>query len=312
MTYRIFIDGGAGTTGLQVADRLAGREELELVILPDDRRKDMAARAEALASSDLAVLCLPDAAAIETATLAADLPVRLVDASTAHRVDPNWVYGFAELTSGQFEKIAGAKYVSNPGCYPTGFLALARPLIDAGLLRRDVCLHVPAVSGYSGGGKQMIADFEAGTEPPHMAYGLSLEHKHLPEMKQHAGLSKTPIFMPSVGHFAQGMLVHLPLSADWLSAGTTAADMLAIYRDHFASQPLIEVCDGTSEDWQGRLAADRLAGTDRLQIGVFANADNSQSWGVARLDNLGKGAAGAAVQNINIMLGLDPLAGLNV
>ena len=311
MTYRIFIDGGAGTTGLQVAGRLADRDDLDIHILPDEARKDTDARKAALETADIAILCLPDEAAIETAALAADLPVRLIDASSAHRVASGWVYGFAELCQSQRQYIAEAKRVSNPGCYPTGFLALVRPLIDAGILSADALLTVPAISGYSGGGKQMIANFEAGTEPPHFAYGLGLGHKHLPEMQRHAGLNTAPIFMPSVGAFAQGMLVHVPLHQNMLKNGTSLDDIINTYDAHFSGQPLIEVCS----DWQNshsRLEADALAGLDKLQIGVFANVDKSQFWATARLDNLGKGAAGAAVQNLNIMLGLNPLTGLAV
>lgn len=311
MAYEIFIDGGAGTTGLQVANRLSGRADLQLTILPDEDRKDVGARKAALERADIAILCLPDAAAVETASLAADLPVRLIDASSAHRVDPNWVYGFAELTSGQQQKISEAKYVSNPGCYPTGFLALARPLLEAGVLPEDAHLNVPAISGYSGGGKQMIADFEAGKHAPHFAYGLGLSHKHLPEMQTHAGLAQPPIFMPSVGEFAQGMLVHLPLHQNQMSKSVSPTDILEIYASHFSGQPLIEVCSDW-QDTQQTLSADALAGLDKMQIGVFGTEDGSQIWAVARLDNLGKGASGAAVQNLNIMLGLDPLTGLSL
>ena len=310
MAYEIFIDGAAGTTGLQVAQRLAGRADLHVTILPDEARKDVEARKAALAAADIAILCLPDAAAVEAAALASELPVRLIDASSAHRVAPDWVYGFAELTLGQTEKIARAKQVSNPGCYPTGFLALTRPLIEAGILSKDAQLTVPAISGYSGGGKQMIEAFEAGNHPPHFAYGLGLSHKHVPEMQTHAQLKTPPIFMPSVGQFAQGMLVHLPLHKHVLKNGTRLADILTVYEQHFANRPLIEVCSEWS-DVPSTLAADALAGFDKLQIGIFANADDSHFWAVARLDNLGKGASGAAVQNLNIMLGLDPLTGLS-
>lgn len=317
MTYQIFIDGGAGTTGLEVADRLSGREELRLTILPDAARKDVGARRAALEAADIAILCLPDAAARESADMAADLPVRLIDTSTAHRIAPDWVYGFAELTKTQQDKIANAKRVSNPGCYPTGFLALTRPLIEAGLLLADARLCVPAISGYSGGGKQMIAAFESGGQPPHFAYGLGLDHKHLAEMYNHSGLAHPPIFMPSVGNFRQGMLVHLPLHMTDLAPDTSAEDILGVYAAHYAGQPLIEVCTETSSQWMSddqHLAADALAGSDRLQLGVFSSdardGDNARFWTVARLDNLGKGAAGAAVQNLNIMLGLDPLMGL--
>lgn len=311
MTYKIFIDGGAGTTGLQVAGRLSGRGELDIHILPDEARKDTAARKAALAKADIAILCLPDEAAKETAALAADLPVRLIDASSAHRIATDWVYGFAELTHGQQQKIAEAKMVSNPGCYPTGFLALVRPLIEAGILSKDALLHVPAVSGYSGGGKQMIANFEAGSEPPYFTYGLNLSHKHLPEMQNHAGLSSAPIFMPSVGNFAQGMLVHLPLHRSVLADDVRLEDLYAAYEAHFAEQPLIEVCSQWSSG-ETRLRGDALAGLDKLQLGVFGKDDGSQFWATARLDNLGKGAAGAAVQNLNIMLGLEPTKGLSL
>ena len=318
--YRIFIDGGAGTTGLQVASRLAMRPDLDLLILDDDQRKDDAARRAALAKADLAILCLPDEGAVQAAQWVAEegLDTRLIDASTAHRVASGWVYGFAEMREGQKNAIEKAQFVSNPGCYPTGFLSLACPLRAAGLLSAEAKLHVPAVSGYSGGGKGLINAFEAGEEPPFFAYGLGLGHKHLPEMQHYADLQTTPFFMPSVGDFAQGMLVHLPLHADQFTASVRASDIHALFADAFDSQPLITVhrpqplADNAILTSKQFLAADRLANTDRLDIALFSNESESQFWLVAMLDNLGKGASGAAVQNLNLMLGTDMTAGLNL
>lgn len=318
--FQIFIDGGAGTTGLQVASRLAERPDLDLLILEEDQRKDEGARRAALAKADLAILCLPDDGAIQAAQWVAEdgLNTRLIDASSAHRVATGWTYGFAEMRAGQKQAIEQAQFVSNPGCYPTGFLSLACPLRASGLLLADAMLHVPAVSGYSGGGKGLINAFEAGEEPPFFVYGLGLGHKHLPEMQHYAELSATPFFMPTVGDFAQGMLVSLPLHAAQFTQNLQASDLYDIFAEAFADQPLVSVhpvqplADHSFLTSKGFLAANRLAGTDRLEIAIFTNALNSQFWLVAMLDNLGKGASGAAVQNLNLMLGAEMTAGLNL
>ena len=312
MSYSVFIDGAAGTTGLQVHDRLQTRAELSVRVLDDGQRKDIDARAEAMASADVTILCLPDDAARQAAEMAKASGSRLIDASTAHRIDPEFTYGFAELSSGQHAAIHQAQFVSNPGCYPTGFLGLVAPLRQAGLLPSSAQLSAVCVSGYSGGGKAMIARYEGEGEPAFAAYGLSLSHKHLPEMKQHAGLDHAPVFLPSVGDFAQGMLVNIPLHQDQFSCPVQADELRAVLADHYQNTALVSVGTDAQLTDNGFLSADPLAGTDRLELFVFARPDHSQFVLTARLDNLGKGAAGAAVQNLNIMLGLDPLAGLHL
>lgn len=314
MSKLVFIDGAAGTTGLQVADRLASRQDLELLILDEAARKQDAARREAMQAADIAILCLPDEAARAAAQMAEGLSVRLIDASSAHRTASGWVYGFAELEADRAQQIQAARLVSNPGCYPTGFLALARPLIRAGWLAESASLSVPAISGYTGGGKALIEKFESGNAPPAFAYATGLQHKHLPEMTRHSGLSTAPIFMPSVGDFAQGMLVHLPLHKSQFTRPVDAERLQALYAEAYKDQPLISVAGVGASDWleDGFFAATALAGTDRLEIAVFANAGGDQVWLCARLDNLGKGASGAAVQNLNLMLGLPAMAGLSV
>lgn len=313
MTYRIFIDGAAGTTGLQVHGRLDAHPSVTAVTLDDAQRKDVAARRDMMAACDLTILCLPDDAARDSAALAAGIGVRVIDASSAHRTAPGWDFGFAELYSGAREAIAASPRISNPGCYPTGFLALARPLVEAGILAPEAALVVPAVSGYSGGGKGMIARFETGEMPPHGAYGLAMAHKHLPEMKHYAGLRHAPIFMPSVGSFYAGMLVHLPLHAMQIAKTVSAADIHEVFAAKFESSPFIRMGMAQAADPEvaaTMLDAAALAGRDHMELFVFANEDESQFWLSARLDNLGKGASGAAVQNMNIALGLDETAGL--
>ena len=315
MTYRIFIDGGAGTTGLQVYDRLAAHPLVEPVVIEDARRKDAAARREMMADCDLTILCLPDDSARESAVLAAETGARVIDASSAHRTAEGWTYGLVELDDQIREAVAGARQISNPGCYPTGFLTLARPLVDAGLLGRDVKLTIPAISGYSGGGKAMIARHESGDLASHGAYGLALAHKHLPEMTKYAGLSTSPIFMPSVGSFYAGMMVHLPLHASQLAKSVSAEDLREVLAAHYAGTNFVRMgaaLAGDPETAALMLDAAALAGTDYLELFVFANAAADQFWLTARLDNLGKGASGAAVQNMNIALGLDEAIGLSV
>jgi N-acetyl-gamma-glutamyl-phosphate reductase len=325
-TVKVFIDGEAGTTGLEVRNRLAKRSDVELITLNEADRKDAKARANAFSAADAAILCLPDEAAIEAVTLvASDSECVLIDASTAHRINPEWAYGFPELNSEQRSKIASAKRIANPGCYATGFIALTHPLTSAGLLRPDASLVASAVSGYSGGGKALMGVFE-GEEPhePWGAYGFALAHKHLPEMQYFSGLADAPIFLPAVGDFAQGMVVSVPLhygrdlSDSTVKAGGVGEAIHAALSEHYASDHFVTVMPLGEDAWKEAgllergafLRPDALNDTNHLQIFVYCNEEKRTCVLSARLDNLGKGASGAAVQNLNIALGLDETTGL--
>ena len=303
---RIFIDGEAGTTGLQIRARLEGRDDVELVAIDPDKRKDDAERKRLLNDVDLAVLCLPDDAAKASVAMVENPAVRVLDASTAHRVHPDWVYGFPEMAAGQAERIAAAKRVSNPGCYATGAIALLRPLVDAKLIPADAPLALTGLSGYSGGGRQMIEAFEgrgpAPVSDPYQAYALELTHKHTPEIARHAGLARKPLFTPGVGNFRQGMLVSLPLNL-WAIAGKPAGKTLhAALAAHYAGAAYVAV--HPYDDRPKTLAPHALNDTNQLELFVFDNPAEETALLVARLDNLGKGASGAAVQNIDLILGL--------
>ena len=315
VSAKIFIDGAAGTTGLEIRERLAGRGDLSLLQLADAERKDPRARAKALNEADLVILCLPDEAAREAVTLIENPAVRVIDASTAHRTAPGWVYGFPEMEPDQREKIAAAKRVSNPGCYPTGFLALVRPLTRAGIVPSDFPLTVNAVSGYSGGGRAMIEEFEKKTSPAYVetvvrTYALALSHKHVPEMQVHAKLAHPPVFAPSVGRFYRGMIVEVPLQLWALPSKPLAAEIHAVLEEAYRGQALVEVESLEGAMLCKTLDAEMLKLTNRLKLFVFGNDKTGQVRLAAVLDNLGKGASGAAVQNLNLMLGLPEITGL--
>jgi N-acetyl-gamma-glutamyl-phosphate reductase len=317
MLPRIFIDGEAGTTGLQIHQRLKGRRDIELMSIDPARRKEPAARRELLNSADLVVLCLPDEAAREAVRLIESNAVRVIDASTAHRTAPGWTYGFPEMAKGQRDAVANSRRVANPGCYPTGFIALVRPLIEAGLLPRQWPVTVNAVSGYTGGGKSMIAEFEDRRAPtyttvPYRIYALTLAHKHVPEMQAHTGLEHRPLFAPSVGRYAQGMIVEVPLQLKALPRAPKVREVHAALAEAFKGERFIEVASLEEAAALKTLAPEGLNGTNRMKLYVFGSDEVGQARLVALLDNLGKGAAGAAVQNLNLMLGLPEAAGLEV
>ena len=311
MRKSIFIDGAAGTTGLEIADRLAGRPEFTLITLDDAKRKDPAAKREALNDADFVILCLPDDAAKEAVAMTTSNHTRIIDASTAHRVDPHWAYGFPEYREGQHERIAGARLVSNPGCYPTGFLALVAPLVAAGLIPADWPYSANAVSGYSGGGKALIERFESGeaTDIGFRTYGLDLQHKHVPEMQVHAGLALAPIFAPSVIKAFRGMVVEVPLPLSVMPGSGSPEQLREALAAHYAGSPVVTVHVEAPPEL---LIRETQEPSDRLDLYVLASPDGAQVRLLAMLDNLGKGASGAAVQSLNIMAGLDETSGLRL
>jgi N-acetyl-gamma-glutamyl-phosphate reductase len=302
MPAKIFIDGDAGTTGLGIRAGLEAHPGVELLSLPPSQRKDPGPKKALMERADIVVLCLPDEAArwsVAIALTMGEKSPRILDASTAHRLAKGWTYGFPELKPGQVEAIKKARFVANPGCYATGAVALLRPLVDAGLLPADFPVSIHAVSGYSGGGKKMIADYERGAAPAFEAYALSLEHKHVPEIERYARLSRRPIFAPSVGDFAQGMLVCVPLFLNDLPLKPKGADLEAALVDHYAGSAFVKVKPAEAS---GTIEPQSLNGTNDLELRVFANDSRGQAILVAKLDNLGKGASGAALQNLRLML----------
>lgn len=309
--HRIFVDGSTGTTGLDIVTRLGAREDVELIRLREEGRRELGARIEAICAADIAVLCLPDEAAGEVAAALQDTEARLLDASTRHRTAPGWVFGLPELEPKQRSRIACAARVSNPGCYSTGFLLSVRPLVDAGILAADARLTVHAVSGYSGGGKQMIESYEqAETDLSVRPYALELNHKHQPEMRFHAGLNRTPLFSPMVGNYYKGMITQVPLFQDDLQRPATHMQIYELLAERYEQEPFVRVrVPGDEASFeQGQLAPDALNDSNQLELFVFGSEERMLL--TARFDNLGKGACGAAIQNLNLMLGIDECKGL--
>jgi len=308
MVAKIFIDGEAGTTGLQIRERLAGRRDLEVLSIAADKRKDLNERKRLLNAADVAILCLPDDAAKESVALIENDSTKVIDASTAHRVAEGWTYGFAEMDKAQAGKIAASRRVGNPGCWPQGAIAVLRPLVEAGLLPTDYPTTVHGISGYTGGGRSMISDYEAAGENANefMPYGLTFKHKHLPELQTYARLTASPLFNPAVGNFAQGMVTVVPLQLWTLGKVPTGADLHAAIADHFAQIEggFVEVAPLAEAERSPELNPEIYNNTNRMRLHVFANDAKAQASLVAVYDNLGKGASGAAVQNLNLMLGV--------
>jgi N-acetyl-gamma-glutamyl-phosphate reductase len=315
MTHTVFIDGEAGTTGLQIRARLENRRDLTLLSIDPARRKEAALRAELLNDADVVVLCLPDDAAREAVSLIENPAVKVIDASTAHRVAPGWVYGFPEYEPGQRAAIAAAGRVTNPGCWSTGTIALLRPLLRAGLVPADFPISINGISGYSGGGRSMIEEFEDATRDdhstdPYRIYAMDLQHKHLPEIQARVGLAHPPLFAPAVGRYLKGMIVEVPLALWALPGRPSLGALHEVLAQAYAGERFVEVADlDTAHDLKS-LNPEGLNGTNRMRLYVFGNEGNQQARLAALLDNLGKGASGAAVQNLNIMLGLDEAEGL--
>ena len=307
MKPKIFIDGEHGTTGLQISARLAGRGDIEILSIPTDRRKDPAARADFLKTADIAILCLPDDAARQSAELIGDADTRVIDASTAHRVAEGWAYGFAEMDKGQSRAIADAKYVANPGCWPQGPIAVLRPLVAAGLIPADYPVTMNGISGYSGGGRTMIEDYvgQGDDAPEYLPYGLTFQHKHVPELRRYAGLERDPLMQPVVGNFAQGMVTVVPMHLAHLDKVPTGAELHAAIADHYAGirDSAVDVAPYQAVERTPELNPQIYNDTNRMRLHVFANDKRAQAALVAVYDNLGKGASGAAVQNLDLMLG---------
>jgi N-acetyl-gamma-glutamyl-phosphate reductase len=310
---RIFIDGQAGTTGLQIHERLSVRTDIEIIEVDPAERKNPDTKQSIIDQADVVILCLPDHAAKEAVKKTKNTHTRFIDASTAHRVNPDWAYGMPELKPGQREAIASARLVSNPGCYPTGFLTAAKPLINKGVLARNALISISAISGYSGGGRQLIEKYESeGNNWPARPYSLPLKHKHVPEMKMHSGLSFSPIFMPTVGHFYKGMLVYVPLHREQLVKTNSLESIHQLICDQYETEPCINVMplNSDAELKDGFLNPQAANGTNRIDVFVYGH--DEQMMLIARLDNLGKGAAGAAVQNLNLMLHVTELKGISL
>ncbi|MEZ5608167.1 MAG: N-acetyl-gamma-glutamyl-phosphate reductase [Burkholderiaceae bacterium] len=306
MSARIFIDGDQGTTGLQIQSRLSARDDIKLITLPASRRKDIKARSEALNECDVAVLCLPDDAARQAVSLIRNSKVRVIDASSAHRTDSEWTYGFPEVATVRAVQIAEARRVSNPGCYPTGAVALLRPLIEGNILRPDAPLTIHAVSGYSGRGRAGVEAHEGprrSRQAPFQTYGLDLRHKHVPEIQVHAGLTHPPIFVPSYGNFRQGISLTVPLHLSMLKGNATGAVIREVLRNHYGAFQAVRVLDEVQSGDMPSLNPQAMNDTDDLQLAVFENQGRGQVLLTAVFDNLGKGAAGAAIQNLNLMIG---------